>query len=418
MKRRTSRTDVRCSFCGKSADQVDKIVTGPGVNICSECIKLCNEVLKEDDAKKPVTLHKDLPKPAEIKARLDDYVIGQERAKRTLSVAVYNHYKRIRSNEVSDDIELDKSNILLIGPTGTGKTELARTLARILQVPFSIADATILTEAGYVGEDVENILVRLLQAADYDVARAEMGILYLDEMDKISRKSANPSITRDVSGEGVQQALLKILEGTVASIPPKGGRKHPEQPLIQLNTKNILFICGGAFGGLENIISARIGKKTIGFGSDTAAVSDENVGEIFQHAEPEDLTKYGLIPELVGRMPVVSALNELDEETLLRILTEPKDAVIKQYQKLFELDGVDLKFEEEALREIVTITLSKGTGARGLRSVLESFMVDLMFDIPSNSDIKEVTVTREMVRNHKPPRMEVHEAEEESKKRA
>lgn len=415
MKRRTSRTDVRCSFCGKSADQVDKIVTGPGVNICSECIKLCNEVLKEDDLKKPVTLHKDLPKPTEIKTRLDDYVIGQERAKRTLSVAVYNHYKRIRSNQANDDIELDKSNILLIGPTGTGKTELARTLARILQVPFSIADATILTEAGYVGEDVENILVRLLQAADYDVARAEMGILYLDEVDKISRKSANPSITRDVSGEGVQQALLKILEGTVASIPPKGGRKHPEQPLIQLNTKNILFICGGAFDGLENIISARIGKKTIGFGSDASAV-DQNVGEIFQHAEPEDLTKYGLIPELVGRMPVVSALNELDEETLLRILTEPKDAVIKQYKKLFELDGVDLSFEDDALREIVAITMSKGTGARGLRSVLETFMVDLMFDIPSNSEIKEVMVTRDMVRNHKQPHMEVHE--EENKKRA
>jgi ATP-dependent Clp protease ATP-binding subunit ClpX len=418
MKRKTSRTDVRCSFCGKSADQVDKIVTGPGVNICSECIKLCNEVLKEDDLKKPVTLHKDLPKPVEIKTRLDEYVIGQERAKRMLSVAVYNHYKRIRSNQASDDIELDKSNILLIGPTGTGKTELARTLARILQVPFSIADATILTEAGYVGEDVENILVRLLQAADYDVARAEMGILYLDEVDKISRKSANPSITRDVSGEGVQQALLKILEGTVASIPPKGGRKHPEQPLIQLNTKNILFICGGAFGGLENIISARIGKKTIGFGSDTTSVDEGNVGEVFQHAEPEDLTKYGLIPELVGRMPVVSALNELDEEALLRILTEPKDAVIKQYQKLFELDGVELKFEEEALREIVAVTMSKGTGARGLRSVLESFMVDFMFDIPSSDEIKEITVTREMVLNHKQPKMEVHEAENENKKRA
>jgi len=416
MKRRTSRTEIRCSFCGKSADQVDKIVTGPGVNICSECIKLCNEVLREDDLKKPVTLHKDLPKPAEIKGRLDDYVIGQEHAKRTLSVAVYNHYKRIRSNQSAGDVELDKSNILLIGPTGTGKTLLAQTLARILQVPFSIADATILTEAGYVGEDVENILVRLLQAADYDVARAEMGILYLDEVDKISRKSANPSITRDVSGEGVQQALLKILEGTVASIPPKGGRKHPEQPLIQINTRNILFICGGAFDGLQNIISARIGKKTIGFGSAALAHEERNVGEIFQHVEPEDLIKYGLIPELVGRLPVACALNDLDESALLQILTEPHNAITKQYQKLFELDGVKLKFNEDALREVVTITLEKGTGARGLRSVLESIMTDLMFEIPSGKSLKEITITRDMVRNRKQPRMEVHEVK--NKKRA
>ena len=418
MKRRTSRTEIRCSFCGKSADQVDKIVTGPGVNICSECIKLCNEVLKEDDQKKPVTLHKDLPKPDEIKTRLDDYVIGQERAKRALSVAVYNHYKRIRSNQSSDDVELDKSNILLLGPTGTGKTLLAQTLARILQVPFSIADATILTEAGYVGEDVENILVRLLQAADYDVAQAEMGILYLDEVDKISRKSANPSITRDVSGEGVQQALLKILEGTVASIPPKGGRKHPEQPLIQLNTKNILFICGGAFDGLESVISSRIGNKTIGFGADLVEVEERNVGEVFQHGEPEDLIKYGLIPELVGRMPVMCALDNLDEEALLQILTEPQNAITKQYHKLFELDGVDLTFEEEALREVVRITQEKGTGARGLRSVLESVMMDLMYDIPSNDDMTEVTVTVDMVKNRKKPRMEVLETEQESKKRA
>jgi ATP-dependent Clp protease ATP-binding subunit ClpX len=416
MKRRTSRTEIRCSFCAKSADQVDKIVTGPGVNICSECIKLCNEVLREDDLKKPVTLHKDLPKPTEIKSRLDDYVIGQDQAKRALSVAVYNHYKRIRSNQKKDDIELDKSNILLIGPTGTGKTLLAQTLARILQVPFSIADATILTEAGYVGEDVENILVRLLQAADYDVARAEMGILYLDEVDKISRKSANPSITRDVSGEGVQQALLKILEGTVASIPPKGGRKHPEQPLIQMNTKNILFICGGAFDGLQNIISARIGKKTIGFGSDAATQEERNVGEIFQHTEPEDLIKYGLIPELVGRLPVVCALHDLDEDALLQILTEPHNAITRQYQKLFELDGVKLSFDDESLREVVKITLEKGTGARGLRSVLESIMTDLMFEIPSNSDTESITITRDIVRNRKKPRMEVHEVK--NKKRA
>lgn len=411
MKRRTSRTEIRCSFCGKSADQVDKIVTGPSVNICSECIKLCNEVLREDDLKKPVTLHKGLPKPQEIKARLDDYVIGQERAKRVLSVAVYNHYKRIRSNQSADDVELDKSNILLMGPTGTGKTLLAQTLARILQVPFSIADATILTEAGYVGEDVENILVRLLQAADYDVAQAEMGILYLDEVDKISRKSANPSITRDVSGEGVQQALLKILEGTVASIPPKGGRKHPEQPLIQLNTKNILFICGGAFDGLESVISTRIGKKTIGFGSDSNDDLDEqNTGEIFQHAEPEDLIKYGLIPELVGRMPVMCALGNLDEAALLQILTEPQNAITKQYQKLFELDGVELTFEDDALREVVRITQEKGTGARGLRSVLEAVMTDLMYDIPTNEDLTEVTVTCDMVQNRNKPRIEVLES--------
>lgn len=410
MKRRTSRTEIRCSFCGKSADQVDKIVTGPSVNICSECIKLCNEVLREDDLKKPVTLHKGLPKPLEIKTRLDDYVIGQERAKRVLSVAVYNHYKRIRSNQSAEDVELDKSNILLMGPTGTGKTLLAQTLARILQVPFSIADATILTEAGYVGEDVENILVRLLQAADYDVAQAEMGILYLDEVDKISRKSANPSITRDVSGEGVQQALLKILEGTVASIPPKGGRKHPEQPLIQLNTKNILFICGGAFDGLDSVISTRIGKKTIGFGADANDLDERNTGEVFQYAEPEDLIKYGLIPELVGRMPVMCALGDLDEAALLQILTEPQNAITKQYQKLFELDGVELTFEDDALREVVRITQEKGTGARGLRSVLEAVMTDLMYDIPSNEDVTEITVTLDMVQNRNKPRVEVLES--------
>ncbi|HCR18095.1 MAG TPA: ATP-dependent Clp protease ATP-binding subunit ClpX [Candidatus Latescibacteria bacterium] len=413
MKRKSSRTDLRCSFCGKGNDQVDKIITGPSVHICSDCVRLCNEVLLEDAKQKPVSFQKDLPKPKEITHRLDEYVIGQEAAKRTLSVAVYNHYKRIRSKVSTDEVELEKSNILLMGPTGTGKTHLARTLARILQVPFSIADATILTEAGYVGEDVENILVRLLQAADYDVAQAEMGILYLDEVDKISRKSANPSITRDVSGEGVQQALLKILEGTTASIPPKGGRKHPEQPLVQVDTRNILFICGGAFNGLDEIISNRIGKKVIGFGASEDPVDKRNVGELFAEAEPEDLIKYGLIPELVGRLPISCALNDLDEEALLQILTEPKDAITKQYKKLFEMDGVELEFDEAALRQVVNLTTKKGTGARGLRAVLENVMIDLMYDIPSDPDMEEVVVTEDVVLKRIKPQLKV-----ESKKSA
>lgn len=398
MRRRPTKSDPRCSFCGRSHNQVEKIITGPSVHICNECVKLCNEVLAEEKKQTLPWETGDIPKPTQIKDFLDEYVIAQERAKKILSVAVYNHYKRIRSNVSLEDVELEKSNVMLIGPTGTGKTELAKTLAKILQVPFSIADATILTEAGYVGEDVENILVGLLQAADYDVARAEKGILYLDEIDKVARKSAAPAVSRDVSGEGVQQALLKILEGTTANIPPKGGRKHPEQPMIQMNTRNILFICGGAFEGLDKVISQRVGERTMGFGSAGAEESfDDDANELLAQVQPEDLLGFGMIPEFVGRVPVVTTMDTLGEDDLLRILTEPRDAIIKQSKRLFEMDGVDVEFTEEALRQIVSHTVRKGTGARGLRSVLEQAMMDIMYDLPSQEGVTSLQITAEMI---------------------
>ena len=389
-----SRSEPKCSFCSKGPNQVDKIISGPYVYICDECVRLCNEILAEDRRPSASADLEGFLKPAQIKERLDAYVIGQERAKRTLSVAVYNHYKRLRLP--GQDLELGKSNILMIGPTGTGKTYLAETLARILQVPFAIADATVLTEAGYVGEDVENILVRLLQAADYEVARAESGIIYVDEIDKIARKSSAPSITRDVSGEGVQQELLKVLEGTVAGVPPKGGRKHPEQSLVQIDTRNILFICGGAFDGLEGQIESRIGRRNIGFGNPAEGQGKRRLGEVLSQVEPDDLMRYGLIPEMVGRLPIVTTVGDLDDEALLQILTAPKNAIVKQYQKLFEMDGVQLTFEEDALRRIVELSRERGTGARGLRSALEAAMLGLMYEIPSR-DVKTCLITRDAI---------------------